>query len=522
MLLVYVLSSIAPLIALALRRLAGRGKYLALLVLAPFALTLYDFSTCSITTLQEWYWLNCGLPLPERLFTAITMPTFLFPLMAGILVAIALRENKDSLYVLATLLSASVLFYWSIYLELNYPMISPPVNLPPLGYSVVRSQWFMIYLPLLMASAALFVGYAVAGRRAYLYGASLLAFLSAPASASWALWAYGLPLPPTAYSTALYLYPLTLVSLIHAESKLGLIAALSALALASAVPRLLPLGFGGMPSPFFSLQTSMALALLITYVYSASSALRRAGALYDGRFLGVHAASLMLFAASLTDFALSAGGSFFGPAILPFLAASLIITSANLLLVLFLKERSKIGLLSLPSALTPWTSVIAAVGLSVYELFKGRKAFDALMVLASLVLGFALIYGSWLSSYHPLTPSGKVLGVSKVEAESRYYQGNLTAVKRVGLYNVTISGSNTTLLRSYHYVNIFMGKYLPPNNPSYFAWSEPAWTGLGTCALGLRPLLVQREVWCTPLGAFTFLGPLLGAAVVAIAYFRRR
>ncbi len=528
MMLIYIFSALMPLVASVVMKYEKRLKYLSLIVVAPALLTLWDFASCKVTTLMEWYWMNCGLDFWQRMMVSLTMPEFLIPLASLSLALVGIKEERRDLMVLSSALALSVIFHWSTYLGINASMMVGPSKIPPIGYSVLRTYWFFIYLPLVTLALTIGYAYLITKKNTYLRIALVLSLVSWLPLFYWGLTAYGYPIIINSYFLSIILSTLLMIALLHNENKL---AGLS-LALTTFVPlglyRAYTIGLGGFPSPFFGLQTSTAIAYLIIAIYSIYNWLRGTDKLYDKRFLIITVVGLALFVISLIDWANLIIYERNIAYISWMMIALAILISLNLSLVVLLKERDKVGAVGPISLLHPYAGLVASVGLTIYEARKDK--FSALMTLSALLMALMLLYASQISDVIPYVKTTYNVAPKKVYMAKIYkYRGNVTAFEKHYLYNVNVSspvlGKFNRTMKINYFVNVYLNKYIPPNTPSFYTWSEVYWVGLGTCTYNVRPILMPGGkaplVRCAPLGTMAFLSPLVALATVIWGMRRR-
>ncbi len=525
MLFVITLVSMAPLFSVILSKISGNDKvkYTSLVVAIPLIIELYAWSSCRVLSLLNWYWLNCGIPVWERVIAALTMPTALISLTSLTMVIIGLKARNDFLIVLSTPLLLSLAFHWSNYLGLNGSMLGSPPRLPPLGYATLRSFPFFLYLPLLHVSLAFSISYLLTRHHEYAKAAAVTSFLSLSLAFAWGLWGFGVPLPLTAYHVSLLLYAVSTAFAYLVPSLASDLALVISSISVFVLPRLYPVGYGGMPTPFFGIQTSISIALLFAIATSWVYGFKRHAPRFKGGWkeLVLFLTSLQLLVISLFDVISTLASTSKSvprpPLEIEFLGVSLSIVIASLLLIASLIKDRKCKLVSLLGFLHPYLSLILSVGISSWIAMKRNKR-ETLLAFSALLLAYSLIYGSALAYLTPY--SLKLNNVTKVrDVTSKIYRygGNATAYELVKEYKF----SNVTL-RGRMYVPIYMNKYIPPNAENFFQWAVPQFNFLETCALRIRPMLkFEFRASCVPLGAVALIAPaLLAFALVSYRELR--
>ncbi|UXD22796.1 hypothetical protein IPA_08305 [Ignicoccus pacificus DSM 13166] len=522
----YVFIASMPLASVIAKRIVGvkRVTLFSLLLLVPMILELYSFATCHVYWLVEWFWMNCGSSLIERIIVSLTLPTFVIPLFSLVLALIGIKEEKDSLLVLSSIVVLSLAFYWSNYLTLVGSMLAKPPKLPPLGYGTLRSFFFFLYLPLLTISGALAIGYLATGRRVYGRFASVLAFLSLSLAAFWGLYGFGVPIPSTSYHVALIFFALSTLYLYVKPSKLGALTLFVAFIDAFVLPRLYPSGYGGMPSPFFGVQTSVALALLVTAAVATFYSFKRDWPKWNKYELPLFLLILASTAVAFYDFSynlivkVSRKVEWYDYVVT---MASLAIIAVYVALVPYIKSKDKVATSSLIGFLHPYLSVIMSIAIPIYLAAKKKRYYDALIALSALTFAYALVYGSALSLLTPYaTTLNNVLKVKDVSSKLYTYEGNHTAYNYVREFLIS-NGKRNETLRTRLYMTIYMNKYLPPNAGIYFQWGIPKWDFLEACTIGLRSMMNRpvAAAFCVPLAAYAIIAPILVALTVLV---RRR
>lgn len=503
-----IISAVMNIVAFAVPRLAA----LSLSSVLPAAFVLYEAFSCKPTSLASWYWLNCGLPSFHNVITAMTTPFFTISAFAFVLALVGLKEGDRRFFALSAASLLSLLFVWSNYLNLNYPMVSAPPKLPPLGFSVLRGYWFFSLYPLLAIASALLLAYFLTFNELYAKLSTFLAFLTAFSSIAHGHTTYGLPIPPNSFHLSLALLPASLALLFHTNDKASKVVAFLNAYVAFALLRFYPVPAGGLPNPYFGIQTPVAATLTLVYLYSLSKAIKE-GPLADKRFVLHYASVIILTAVTVLDLIdnYTLANVLTSKALLWALLASQALSALNFSLVLYLKDKSKLGLLGPASLLRPESTAVAPFALALADFWKNRKAVSSLMVLTSMTFAASLIYASWVHAYFFQPPSEvKVMGAKTVATYT--YRGNLTAFEQLLLLNA--SGSRYEVKSS---INVFMGKYIPPNEPAFFSWSVPRWEGLRSCAVSLRPSPLPA-LKCAPLAGFAYLYPALGALTLLATY----
>jgi len=528
MLIVLIVSTMPSLAWIVWKKLGvEKAKYLSLLVIVPSLVVLSDFLTCSVRSLEEWYWVNCGLTPLERLFVALTMPSVVVPLSALALVLVGLKEARGEYFYLATALSLSLAFYWSIYLDLNAPLLYAPPKLPPLGYGVVRAFPFFTYLLLYSLGTILVFSFIVSRKLSYLKIGLVLEVSSLFMVTFWGLYGFGAPLPLTLYHLGLWFTFLSSLGLLHDGGNLSAYAFLSSLLVTMVLPRLYPIGFGGMPSPFFALQSSIGVAYLILIAVGAFELIKRPLTRRSRIMIGIEVSTLIFALISVFDYASNL--LFLGNPVytLYALLVPLGITSVNLALAPYLINKDKIYLLSPVTLLHPLLGAAGNLLIPVYYFIKSKSVLRALMVASSISIALLILYGSTLYLITPYAGSHEVTFEKELNITTNKYKGNVTILNYHYIYKLSVGKTNKTekieiplTIR----INVFMNKYIAPNEPTYFSWSTPQLRGLSTCSLSARSFLGKPTpnvdyfyLVCAPLGAEGIVAPSLSLLVLLLS-----
>jgi len=521
------IASLAPPISWALwiKTSSEKAKYTALITILPALIVILDFLMCVQRSIMEWFWLNCGLSPLERLVVAFTMPLTLTSLSSTVLALLGIVKKRGLYFYLASLSSLSPLFIWFNYLNLNYPMLSPNPHLPPLGYGVVRSFAFFLYLPLYTVGALLSWSYLLDHDERILKVGLLLLGISLLLSSLWGLYGFGVPLPLTLYHLGLFFTFLSSLALLHDKSKLAALSFLSSFVLTLVLHRLLYISFGGMSPPFFGIQTSVGIAYGILALVGLINTLKSPMESMSRRFILIELSSIVLLIVGAADLASNALFASSVPVVLEAVELTLVLSALNLSLVGYLTFREKVGLVVPVTLLHPLLGFLASVAYPIYSLIKHNDLGKALMVAASLSMALMLLYSSSLYLFTPYKGSYRVSFKKSIGVSSLKYKGNVTVLEYHYLY--TINATNTTRGLKIPLdvrINVFMGKYLAPNLINYFSWSHPLWRGLSTCALSSREFLGKPApnvdyylLMCVPLGIEGVLAPSL--TIITLLYY---
>ena len=525
---VTLIASLTPLISWILWNKLNleRAKYLALGLLLPALFTVLDFLTCVQRSLMEWFWLNCGLPPLERLITALTMPPVLTSLSSTLLALLGMVKRKGLYFYLATVLSSSSLFVWFNYLNLNYPALSQNPNLPPLGYGVVRSYYFFLYLPIYTLGAILVWSYLIERDEGLLRLGSILLALSLLLCSFWGLYGFGVPLPLTLYHLGILFTFLSSLALLHDRSALAASAFLSSFVLTLVLPRLTETGFGGMATPFFGLQTSVGVAYGVLAVVAFLRALKGLNENVSRKFLLVELSSIALLVIGVVDLASNvAFGTSFAATVWA-VVVTLLLSALNLSLVGYLAFREKVGL-ALPLALLhPLSGALANVLYPAYLFIRFKDFRKVLMAAAAISLALMMLYSSNLYLLTPYKGSYEIKFEKNATVRTLKYKGNVTVLEYRYLYKINVSAENATRelrIPMTVRINVFLGRYIAPNAIIYFSWSTPVWEGLSVCALSARGFLAKPApnvdyyyLVCAPLGVEGVLAPALALATLIV------
>ncbi len=518
MIIITFIVGIIPIIAYLLYRTTSDPKflYLSVLVLLPALFTTHHVLSCKITTLEEWYWLNCGMSTWEKAIALLTLPSVNIPLLSLLLSIMGIRKKLPYHFIFSSLLTLSLLGYWSIYFGLKYPMLGPKPQLPPLGYMVVRSNVGLLYLPLFILSLAFFFDYMLTRSKGSLKLGLIMTVIGLLPFFYWDLIGYGLPIPLTFYHLAIVLIPLTAITLIHYDHKVGGLGLVSSILTSLGAYRLYPLAFGGITPPFFALQTSIGLAIFLMFILALIKyvkAVKRSWSSNLGfNLLNVVATALLVLALAFLLLKI------LNVAVYSFeyyTALGLLVITAIALTLTALKY-GPASIIAPISLVHPYLSLAGAALVALLPLKRERNVKVALMLMTSVLAAATLLYASSFSlilPYNNVTVSSYTFSKTKIEKVT--YGQNVTALKYHYMFNIKSNKGNITMPLLV-YVNVFANKYIPPNTLPFMSWSSYEIRGLEICALSARPFLGKpsADVFaykfvCTPLGALAFVLPLL-------------
>ena len=499
-----------------------RAYLLSLLLISPALITSYDYLTCSVSSLETWYWLNCALPIWMRIITMFTMPSFLIPLSSTIIAILGYIRGSWVHVALAILIEAGLVGYNSIYLGLKYSMLLQPPNIPPVGYSVVRSNFGLLYKLLYILSLTFVLDHFLSRSQRSLIVATVLLSLALPLFFWWSLKAYAAPLPLTFYHLSILLTWLTAISLNHEDTKLEAVGLASAYLTSLCVHRAYPVPIAAMAPPFFGLQSGIAITLaaaIITSLYLKMKAVRNTLSIFSL----ISFASIFLLVSSLTSLAiriimLTAFNKYEY-----YVAASLlVITSAGVLLPLT-KKLKKMSFIAFAGLLNPYLGLAIAFITAFITLRLERRA--AFMSFIAILTAVTILYSSTLVASIPLaTPSISEIKCVRSNMELYKYMGNVTALSINVRFRLN-SSEGYMEIPATSLINVYEGKYIPPNLMPYTVWSGiRPYRILGLCAVSGRSYLgsnlwpsavchplgnFEYKVVCTPLGALAFVVPLI-------------
>ena len=518
MIIITFIVGIVPIIAYLLYRTTSNPKllYLSVLVFLPALFTAYHILSCKISTLEEWYWFNCGMNTWEKAVALLTLPSVNIPLLSLLLSIIGIRRKLSYYFAISSLLTLSLLGYWSIYFGLKYPMLGPKPHLPPLGYMVVRSNVGLLYLPLFVFSLAFFFDYMLTKSKLSLKLGLIITVVGLLPFFYWDLIGYGLPIPLTFYHLAIVLIPFTAITLVHYDHKVGGLGLISSILTAFGAYRLYPLAFGGITPPFFALQTSIGLAIFLMFMFAIIKYVRTVERSWSPNwgFNLLNIVATLLLALSLTFLSLK----ILNVPIYDFeiyTALGLLVITAIALTLTALKY-GPMSIIAPISLVHPYFSLVGAALVALLPLKRERNVKVALMLMTSVLAAATLLYASSFSlilPYNNVTVSSYTF--SKMKIEKVTYGENVTALKYHYMFNIKSNKGNVTMPLLV-YVNVFANKYIPPNTLPFMSWSSYKIRGLEICALSARPFLgkpsadvLAYKFVCTPLGVLAFVLPFL-------------
>lgn len=518
MIVITFVAGIIPLIAYLLYRTTNNPKvlYLSVLVILPALTTIYHALNCKLVTLEEWYWFNCGMNAWEKTIAFLTLPSVNIPLLSLLLGLIGVKRKMLSYFMFSSLLTLSLLGYWSIYFGLKYPMLGPKPRLPPLGYMVVRSNVGLLYLPLFILSLAFFFDYMLTRSKSSLRLGVIITVIGLLPFFYWDLTGYGIPLPLTFYHLAVVLIPLTAITLVHYDHKIGGLGLSSSVLTAFAAYRLYPITFGGITPPFFAMQTSIGSMIFLMFIVALIKYMKTCRRLWSPNwgFNVLNIITTVLLILALTFLALKIANIPIYK--LEFYTALGILIAVALALTLTALRYGLLGLIAPVSLVHPYASLVGAVLTAFLSLKRERNFKVALMLLTSVLTAATLVYASSFTlilPYANTTVSNYTF--YKVKIEKVTYGKNVTALKYHYIFNIKSNRGNISIPLLV-YVNVFENKYIPPNTLPFMSWSSYKIRGLEICALSARPFLGKPEanvlaytLTCTPLGALAFAIPLL-------------
>ncbi len=514
---VLLVAALAPLVAAALSRHVDEARYLALLTALGLIVVAWDALVCNVTTLEEWFWFNCGLGPLERLEVAMSTVPALASSAAFALSLVAVKLKRRDLMVMASTLLFSIFFVKFSTLGVK-GLLLMPFKAVPLGYGVYRAWPAMGLRPLEAASAALLLAYLITKYKPALYATIIMMSIYMPFVMFYNLAAYGVALPLSAYHLSLVMLMLSGIAILHRFDKLVTLASALSVVSAEALPRLTRLSYGGLAPVYMHYQYPVALAWVALAAYTLLKSLKLdmegvkafdvlaliclAGFVYSVYSLAVSALFKQQTANELVPYALA-------------VLASLFLSSKLLI------QKEKIGTIGPISLIHPLFGLISSIALSIYELVK-KGIGEALMTFSALALALALLYATPAST---VTPFASVKYVSLKNVTIRAlphvkifkYESNLTAFVRT----LVIKYPHGTQ-KAYEYVGVYVGKYELPISPAYSIWLEPKWKGLCTCSIVFRftpenNRKGEAAIYCIPLTAFAF--PAFAAPGLTAIYY---
>ncbi|ALU12285.1 hypothetical protein EYM_02105 [Ignicoccus islandicus DSM 13165] len=501
--LLIVISIPLPVLAYLFRKLDS-SKYLSLIPLSISILTLFHFLSCRVSTLLEWYWVNCALNPLERVVVALTLPQFYVPLIASMLSYF----RKLPLSISASVLIASLLTYWSNYLSLNSSMMFSAPSIPPIGYGTIRSTFDTLYLFLFHLSIALYVSYLAVRKDPLLNLSASLASFSLALFAYYNLTTYGIPIPYSIFHAAYLVSVLSLVIHYLYRDKLSTLSIILASLVTISIVRLIPTDIA---SPYFADQRSLGIAfatLLLSSLYYLK--------LVEGLeviSLGVLVPSIALLAMALIRY-------------YSIEAFQLVLTLSTLTLSIAYYKRCKYLLIS-PTGFLHYilASVIPWISFAVTYV-KKRKFVESLEAALIVALALSIFYSSSAPVYFDLVKQLNVTNVkvSTVSSDIKLLNGTPRILNREVLVHYNTNSGNVSLRVNYK-VPIYSGKYLPPGYEKSFARGIPEFSYLGSCAVALREEsstgLYSSSLRCYPLTLYLLISSTLLGSLVLIESLHR-
>ncbi len=495
--------------------------WISLSLILPAILTTRSYVFCITGTLEAWFWLNCGLSLPQRIIALTTMPSFNISLLASIMAILGIIRNDRRLVALAIITEAGLLGYKSIYLNLKYHMLLSAPNIPPLGYSVVRSNVGNLYLLFYILSLAFVIDYYLNNKQLSLKLSILLLSITLLLFFWWSTAAYGAPIALTFYHLAILLTWLEAIALYHKPTKLDAIGLGAAYATSLVIHRAYPVRIAAMAPPFFALQTGIAISLLVVIIISLYYALKKYKGLYSSfSLLSVSSILLAGFSTYSLIFEMLYQKAYFELQLAMLVTA---LTSIGVLIPIALKL-GYLGILPFIGLAHPYLGLAIAAFLTLLSIISKKKSL-ALMVLIATLTSLVVIYASTIVVMIP-TVHMNVKGFTCSESGVHLirYKTNITAIR----YNVNFIANTSMgkiIVPTTSLINVYENHYIPPNLLPYTLWSGiKVYNFVGICAITGRTYL-GLTAWngtscaalnnftfylvCTPLGLIAFAVPIL-------------